>query len=73
MAIAQTSAYPSENQSFVVNLLAAIFGDQRIKGFKTKVNETQVSKTVRKRDWSLRRGIPNSHTVEPLLSGHLLY
>ena len=31
----------------VVNLLTAIFGDQRIKGFRgEKVNETEVSKTV---------------------------
>ena len=30
----------------VVNLLTAIFGDQRIEGFRGKVNETEVSKTV---------------------------
>ena len=30
----------------VVNLLAAIFGDQRIKGFREKGDETQVSKDV---------------------------
>lgn len=30
----------------VVNLLAAIFSDQRIEGFKEKVKETEVSKTV---------------------------
>ena len=30
----------------VVNLLAAIIGDQRIKGFGNRVNETQVPKTV---------------------------
>ena len=29
-----------------LNLLAAIFGDQRIKELEKKVNETQVSKTV---------------------------
>ena len=81
MAIAHTSVYPSENKSFV-NLLAASFGDQTIKGIRKK-GETQVSKPVRspqgneewplKRDWSLNRGIPNNNTVEPLLSGHLTY
>ena len=30
----------------VVNLLAAIFGGQKIKGFREKANETQVSNTV---------------------------
>jgi len=30
----------------VVNLQLAIFGDQRIEGFRKMVNETQVSKTV---------------------------
>ena len=30
----------------VVNLFAAIFGDQRINGFREKCNETEVSKTV---------------------------
>ena len=30
----------------VANLLAAIFGDQRIKGFREKVNETQALNTV---------------------------
>jgi len=30
----------------VVNLLAAMFGDHRVNGFREKVNETQVPKTV---------------------------
>ena len=45
MATAHMSAKQSKNQLKVsVNLLAAIFGDQRIKGFKEKVNETQYQK-----------------------------
>ena len=36
-----------KNNVFVVNLLAAIFGDRRIKGFREKGEyETQISKTV---------------------------
>ena len=36
MAMADTSAYYQKTDLCVVNLLSAIFGDQRIKGFREK-------------------------------------